>query len=56
MNKNNPILHFRILGDTEIKLLETNDKAGGEIKTEGHTMVTKSREAIDSSEHSDTSI
>lgn len=55
MKNTNPILNFRILSEAEPLITEKQYEIHM-IINEGHTTITKTREAADSSEHSDTSI
>ena len=48
MSKIDPILNFRILPE-----VSEHDMENFSFVNEGHTMITKTREAADSSEHSD---
>lgn len=55
MKNANPILDFRILNEVE-PLITEEGYEGQLIIREGHTTITKTREAADSSEHSDINI
>lgn len=53
MSNIDPILNFRILNETSESDQE-NPLQDRLAVNEGHTMITKTREAADSSEHSET--
>lgn len=55
MSKLDPILNFRILSEIS-DLEQENALQNYSSINEGHTMITKTREAADSSEHSDTTL
>lgn len=55
MKNTDPILNFRLLNEMEQGYTDIAGEAQPVI-SERHTTITKTREAADSSEHSDTSI
>lgn len=55
MKNTDPILKFRILNESESNVAGTEWETHSAI-LESHTTITKTREAADSSEHSDTNI